>query len=205
MTDSEVLDCRDQDALNLMLIIILKVVFAVAFAAGLVLFAMHAKAGADEWAGPAALLVFLAPLFLFFGKDVVRLWDWLYARARRHAYRTEERVYRYGYVPVRMLMTGQIPWFSAADVGRALGLPKIGDEARKLDVLEWEEMGRRKGLYLSETAVLTLIDRAPGANRREFKIWFTREVMSPLNRERERVQEERKAKRNDASQMKRPR
>src|SRR5688572_16491778 len=108
-----------------MLIVILKVLFAVAFAVGLILFAIHGKAGTQEWAGPAALLVFLAPVFLFFGKDVVRLWEWAYARAKSHAYRTDERVYRYGYVPVRMLMTGQIPWFAAADVGRALNMPGI--------------------------------------------------------------------------------
>jgi hypothetical protein len=167
----------------------------IAFATGMAVLATHGKAGTDEWAGLAALLVFSAPLLLFLGKDVVRMSEWLFARAKAHAYRTEERVYRFGYLPVRMLMTGQIPWFSAADVGRALGMPKIDDAARKLDVLEWEEMGSRGELYLSEAAVLKLIDRSRDANRMQFKVWFSREVMSPLHRARERQQEERKARR----------
>ena len=179
-----------------MVIAILKIIFVVAFVTGFTVLVIYGKAGTQEWAGLAILLVVSSSLFVFFGKDIVRVWEWVLARMKRHAYRTEERVYRFGYVQVRMLMTGPIPWFSAADVGHALGIPGIDGKARELDVTEWEEMGSRKELYLSEAAVMQFIDQSQDANRQQFKIWFIREVMSPLHRARERQQQERKAKLN---------
>src|SRR5262245_26747711 len=80
-------------------------------------------------AGPATpvliLIVMCVPTVALVVPELFRLWEWFVGEAEEHAVDREERIYRFGYTDIRMLMVGDKPWFAAADVGRALGCADI--------------------------------------------------------------------------------
>jgi hypothetical protein len=141
-------------------------------------------------AGPIGLALSSVAVALI-APEVVGLWYWLIGKAEEHAVDRDERIYRFGYTDVRMLMVGENPWFAAADVGSALGFADIDQETKRFDVTKCDFVSGK--LYLSEAGVMTLIGHSRHPDTRSFKVWFEREVMFPLNRAREARERERKA------------
>jgi hypothetical protein len=133
-------------------------------------------------AGPVGL-AWSSWAVLLIAPEIVELWCWFVAKAEAHAVRRDERIYRYGYTDIRMLMVGGNPWFAAADVGSALGLTDVDEETRHFDVAHCNFVGGE--LYLSEAGVAILMGLSRHPDARSFRIWFEREVMFPLNRARE--------------------
>jgi hypothetical protein len=137
------------------------------------------------------VIVFCTPAVVLIAPEVVEFWPWLAGKAEAHAVDRDERIYRFGYTDIRMLMVGETPWFAAADVGRALGFADVDQETRLFDVTQCDFIG--DVLYLSEAGVTILIGHSRHRDTRSFKIWFEREVMFPLSRAREARERERNA------------
>ena len=139
-------------------------------------------------AGPATpvliAIVMCAPVIALVVPELFQLWEWWIGKAEAHAVQRDERIYRFGYTDIRMLMAGKNPWFAAADVGDALGLADIREEIRYFDVTRCDVMGEGGERYLSEAAVIALAERSRHPDARSFRIWFEREVMFPLDRAR---------------------
>jgi hypothetical protein len=136
------------------------------------------------------VIVMCAPAVVLIAPEVVEFWPWLVGKAEEHAVDRDERIFRFGYTDIRMLMVGENPWFAAADVASALGFNDIDEETKRFDVAKCDFVGGE--LYLSEAGVRTLIEHSRHRDTRSFKIWFDREVMFPLNRAREARERERK-------------
>ncbi len=139
--------------------------------------------------GTMITIVMCSPAFLLIAPEMVEFWSWYARKAEEHAVDREERIYRFGYTDIRMLMVGEKPWFAAADVGSALGFADVDQETRLFDVTRCDIVNGE--IYLSEAGVRTLIEHSRHRDTRSFKVWFDREVMFPLNRARE---QERKAR-----------
>jgi len=150
-------------------------------------------------AGPATpvliLIVLCVPVVALIVPELFQLWEWFVGKAEEHAVDRDERIYRFGYTDIRMLMVGENPWFAAADVGSALGFADVDQETKRFDVTQCDIVSDE--LYLSEAGVMTLIGRSRHRDTRSFKIWFEREVMFPLNRAREARERERKTRGED--------
>jgi hypothetical protein len=129
------------------------------------------------------IIVLCSPLIALIAPEVVESWSWWVGKAEEHAVDRVERIFRFGYTDIRMLMVDENPWFAAADVGSALGFADIDQETRRFDVAKCNFLGGE--LYLSEAGVTALIAYSRHRDTRSFKIWFEREVMFPLNRARE--------------------
>jgi len=141
------------------------------------------------------VIVMCTPAAALIAPEVVEFWSWFIGKAEEHAVQRDERIYRFGYTDIRMLMVGENPWFAAADVGSALGFADIDQETKRFDVTKCDLVSGEP--YLSEAGVMTLIGRSRRPDTRSFKIWFEREVMSPLKRAREARERERKARGED--------
>jgi hypothetical protein len=144
------------------------------------------------------VIVMCTPAVVLIAPEVVEFWSWLVGKAEEHAVDRDERIYRFGYTDIRMLMVGENPWFAAADVSRVLGFADVDQETRLFDVTQRDFIG--DVLYLSEAGVTTLIGHSRHRDTRSFKIWFEREVMFPLNRAREAQERERNATRGAADE-----
>jgi prophage antirepressor-like protein len=120
---------------------------------------------------------------LLIAPEIVELWCWFVAKAEEHAVRRDERIYRFGYTDIRMLMVDGNPWFAADDVGGALGFANVSEETRLFDVAHCNFVGDE--LYLSAAGVAVLMGLSRHPDARSFRLWFEREVMIPLNRARE--------------------
>ena len=129
------------------------------------------------------VIVMCAPAVVLIAPEVVEFWSWFVGKAEEHAVDRDERIYRFGYTDIRMLMVGENPWFAAADVGSALGFADVDQETKRFDVTQCDFVSDE--LYLSEAGVMTLIGHSRHRDTRSFKVWFEREVMFPLNRARE--------------------
>ena len=129
------------------------------------------------------VIVLCSPLIALIAPEVVEFWSWWVGKAEEHAVDREERIYRFGYTDIRMLMMGEKPWFTAADVGSALGFADVDQETKLFDVTRCDIVNGE--LYLSEAGVRILIEHSRHRDTRSFKVWFDREVMFPLNRARE--------------------
>ena len=136
------------------------------------------------------VVVMCTPAVVLIAPEVVEFWSWFVGKAEEHAVNRDERIYRFGYTDIRMLMVGENPWFAGADVGSALGFADIDQETRLFDVAKCSFIG--DVLYLSEAGVMTLIGQSRHRDTWSFKIWFEREVMFPLSRAREARERERK-------------
>ena len=137
-------------------------------------------------------IVLCSPAVALIVPELFQLWEWWIGKAEEHAVQRDERIYRFGYTDIRMLMVGENPWFAAADVGSALGFADVGEETKRFDVTKCDFVSNE--LYLSEAGVITLIGHSRHRDTRSFKTWFEREVMFPLNRAREARERERKAR-----------
>ena len=130
------------------------------------------------------VIVLCVPVVALIVPELFQLWEWWIGKAEAHAVQREERLYRFGYSDIRMRMVGERPWFAAADVGGALELADVRDETRHFDVTWCDVIGDGNELYLSEAGVMALAGRSRHPDARQFRIWFEREVMFPLNRAR---------------------
>ncbi len=128
-------------------------------------------------------IVLCSTAFALVAPEVVELWCWFLGKAEQHAVDRDERIYRFGYTDIRMLMVGEHPWFAAADVGSALGFADVDQETRLFAATQCNVVGNE--FYLSEAGVMALIGHSRHRDTRSFKVWFEREVMFPLNRARE--------------------
>lgn len=135
-------------------------------------------------AGPSQFLligiVLCVPAVALIVPELFALWEWYLEKSRELAYRTDERIYRFGYAQIRMLMDGPDPWFAAADIVRALGLENLEAEIRSYDAAKCRKLGKGGDLYLSGAAVQALGERSRHPDARSFRLWFTREVMFPF-------------------------
>ena len=130
--------------------------------------------------------VLLTPSIALVAPELVEFWSWYARKAEEHAVDREERIYRYGYTDIRMLMgDDNRPWFAAEDVCAALGFAHADRELQRLKTGRRMRLGSGKDDYLSEAGVMDLIARSGTDETRKFRNWFTRDVMTPFNRGRD--------------------
>jgi hypothetical protein len=134
-------------------------------------------------------IVLCSPVVALIVPELIEFWSWLAGKAEERAVDRAERIYRFGYAEIRMLMVGADPWFAATDICAALELSEVDDEIRRSDATRCVPLGAGGEHYFSEAAVMNLAERSHSADARSFRNWFTREVMSPFVRDREKMRE----------------
>jgi len=155
---------------------------AFAVVAGICLFLLLAGGPSQ----PVLIIVVLCtPALALIAPELVEFWSWFAGKAEQRAVQREERIFRFGYTDIRMLMVGQNPWFAADDIASALGLADLDHQVKHFDAHKCDVVGKENERYLSEAGVMTLIGRSRHPDARSFRIWFEREVMFPLKRARE--------------------
>ena len=136
-------------------------------------------------AGPIGL-AFVAPAIgVAFSKNLIEFWESAVRAMRKHAYEGDERVYKFGFVQLRMVMRHGRPWFAAHEVCGALGYEDVDEAIRHLAASEHEGIGGSRIPYLPEAAVDKLAARSRHPDAVRFRIWFERDVMYPIKRARE--------------------
>ena len=74
---------------------------------------------------------------------------------------------------VRVITRDGAPWWVAADVARALGLPRATDMTKYIDADE-------RGVIISESGLYSAILRSRKPEAKEFKRWVTHEVLPAI-------------------------
>lgn len=139
--------------------------------------------------GSLILVVLASPVIgVAFSKPLIELWEAYVRRTRKHAFEGDDRVFRYGYHEVRMVLWHGGPWFKASEVCTALGYDDVELATRHFPAGACATIEGRGERWLSETGVEKLAERSRHPRAREFRLWFEREVMHPfrLAREKER-------------------
>jgi prophage antirepressor-like protein len=127
------------------------------------------------------LIVLASPVIgVAFARPLVEFWESYVRRTRKHAYEGDDRVFRFGYNEVRMVMWHGGPWFVASEVCSALGYDDVKEATRHFAAAERATVEGRNGLWLSEAGVEKLAQRSRHPRAREFRLWFEREVMHPF-------------------------
>lgn len=130
-----------------------------------------------------------------FAKPLIEFWEWYVRSAREHAYEGDDRVFRFGYNEVRMVLWHGGPWFVASEVCTALGFDDVEEATQHFPAAECAAIEGRGGLWLSEAGVEKLARRSRDSRAREFRLWFEREVMHPFRLARAKEQADREATR----------
>jgi hypothetical protein len=144
--------------------------------------------------GGLILMVLAVPAIgVVFAKPLVEFWEWYVRSARKHAYEGDDRVFRFGYNEVRVIMWHGGPWFVASEVCNALGFQDVEVAVRHFPAAECATIEGRSGLWLSEAGVEKLAQRSRHPRAREFRVWFGREVMHPFRLARAKEQGDREA------------
>jgi hypothetical protein len=137
-----------------------------------------------HYAGLIGLVLTSPAIGLAFSRNLIEAWVKVVGALRKRAFEGDVRVYRFGYIQVRMIMRHGRPWFTASDVCEALGYDDVPDAIRNLAAGEWEGVGGRQESYLSEGAVEKLARRSRHGDAARFGVWFERDVMFPIRRAR---------------------
>jgi prophage antirepressor-like protein len=91
-----------------------------------------------------------------------------------------------GEIIVRVIRINGIPWFVAADVGRALGLKNAAESVRGLDDDEKDVSsadtpgGRQEVIIISLSGIFALVLRSRKPEARRFCKWITAEVLPSI-------------------------
>jgi hypothetical protein len=127
----------------------------------------------------------LVPALLLISPEIMGSWGWLSRRWRARVYRTDdnERFYLYRLTNIRARDEGAMVWFVARHIGDAL---EMKDFDRALASLPAAHKRRFGGdLFVSESGVLKLIEASRNPEAGKFKLFFTREIMFPIQKQRE--------------------
>ena len=134
-------------------------------------------------------LAVVAPLVgILLTRDIMNLFEGSYYFARKHAYDSDTRVFKYGYSQqVRMIMYRNRAWFSATAICNALGHTDVQRAVRYYATTEYCVYGLRKETFVSESGVRRLAEISRHAEAPAFMRWFEKEVLTTLDRTRRRV------------------
>lgn len=152
---------------------------------GAVMGAVAYKGGGAEIALAAVLL---SPVVaMLFARDVMNLFSGSTYALRKQAYDSDARVFRYGYMQIRMIMHRNRAWFEAAPVCEVLGFSDMRRSIRHYATTEYCVRGRKKEPFLSESGVRRLAGISRHAEASAFLRWFDREVLTTLEKTRRRM------------------
>ncbi|MBM3343807.1 MAG: hypothetical protein FJY56_17115 [Betaproteobacteria bacterium] len=141
-------------------------------------------------ANEIAALALIGPMIgILLTRDIMNLAGGSYYIARKHAYDSDTRVFKYGYATqVRMIMHRNRAWFSAAPICEVLGHRDVERTVRHYATTEYCVYGLRKEKFLPESGVRRLAEISRSPEAQSFLRWFDIEVAATLERTRRRTQ-----------------
>lgn len=93
-----------------------------------------------------------------------------------------------GEITVRVINQGDVPWFVAADLCRALGIGNVSDAVRSLDDDEKDVGtidtlgGHQEAVIVSESGLFALIFKSRKPHAAKFRKWVTAEVLPSIRK-----------------------
>lgn len=138
--------------------------------------------------------VLLVPGAILIVPEIMGFWGWLWRLGKAYVYQTEdnERFYLYGLYKIRARTEGAKVWFLARHIGDALAIADLNRQLGKLTAKQKEKFGG--DLFISEDGIAPLCDALRSENGRKFKLYFEREIMSPILKRREQEAQDAPAK-----------
>jgi hypothetical protein len=129
--------------------------------------------------------VFLTLGVILVVPEIMAFGPWLWQLGKRYLYQTDEneRFYLYGLTKIRARTEGEKVWFLARNIGDALETSDLNRQLSKLPGAHKEKFGG--DLFISEDGIVPLCDALRNENSRKFKLYFEREIMSPILKRRE--------------------
>jgi hypothetical protein len=126
----------------------------------------------------------LVPALLLVSPEIMGSWGWLSRRWQAQVYRTDdnERFYLYRLTNIRARDEGAMVWFVARHIGDALEMKDLDRALAGVPAAHKKRFGG--DLFVSESGVTRLIEMSRHPDAGKFKLFFTREIMFPIQKQR---------------------
>ena len=127
------------------------------------------------------LMVLTAPIAaVIFSPDILNFCIGSVRAMRHHAFKSDTRVFQFGYYQVRLIEWRGHPWFSAIPVCGALGHRDVEAAINYYATTDYCVYGAKKEQFLTAHGVLRLAELSRHPDAAKFRHWFENEVLGTL-------------------------
>ncbi len=127
------------------------------------------------------LMVLTAPIAaVIFSPDILNFCIGSVRAMRHHAFKSDTRVFQFGYYQVRLIEWLGRPWFSAIPVCGALGHRDVEAAINYYATTDYCVYGTKKEQFLTAHGVLRLAELSRHPDAAKFRHWFENDVLGTL-------------------------